>query len=164
MPHSQKDLYKKLLGGRGERAAVKYLKKQGYKLLRKNYKTPFGEVDLLLSDGDTLVFAEVKTRTSAEYGTPSEAVDRERQSRYKRAAAFHLKSENIAQEEALVRFDVVEVFPFGAPQSVEIGVEQPAEKAPSKKQKGERQPAEKGFSKKQKKGKLTVRHIPAAFY
>ena len=61
MPDSQKDLHKKLLGKKGEALAAKYLKKRGYKLLAKNYRTPFGEADLIFSHGEQTVFVEVKT-------------------------------------------------------------------------------------------------------
>ena len=68
MPHSPQDFHKKLLGKKGERAAVQYLKSQGYTIVATNYRTPFGEADIIALDNDELVFVEVKTRTNDKYG------------------------------------------------------------------------------------------------
>ena len=59
MSHSQKDLYKKLLGISGENAACKLLKSHGYRITARNFKTPFGEVDILARPGKTLVLIEI---------------------------------------------------------------------------------------------------------
>lgn len=97
---------KRRLGFFGERKAVKYLKKKGYKIVCRNYKCPFGEVDVIAEQGDTLVFAEVKTRSSDAFGLPNEAVDRERKSRYVRSAKYYFAGKSI---ERTVRFDVIEI-------------------------------------------------------
>jgi putative endonuclease len=52
---------------KGEGLAREFLKKKGYKIIRQNYKTPIDEIDIIATDGDTLVFIEVKTRESIEY-------------------------------------------------------------------------------------------------
>lgn len=62
------------LGAQGELLARKYLEKQGYRFLDRNFRTPYGEIDLIFRDHKTLVFVEVKTRWSAKYGKPEEAV------------------------------------------------------------------------------------------
>ncbi len=97
---------KRRLGFFGERKAVKYLKKKGYKIVCRNYKCPFGEVDVIAEQGDTLVFAEVKTRSSDAFGLPNEAVDRERKSRYVCSAKYYFAGKSI---ERTVRFDVIEI-------------------------------------------------------
>lgn len=61
-------------GKLGEDAAVKLLTKRGYKIIARNFRSKFGEIDLIAIDRDTLVFIEVKTRWSREYGYPQEAV------------------------------------------------------------------------------------------
>lgn len=110
MSYSPQDLHKKILGRKGEKAVAKYLKKQGYKILEKNYKTPFGEADLILLDGDETVFVEVKTRTGDAYGTPAEAVGKDKQRRYYQiASCYGLKQ----GQEPNARFDVAEVFADG---------------------------------------------------
>lgn len=96
----------KRLGANGERLAVKHLKKQGYKILEKNYRTPFCEVDIIAKCGDVLCFCEVKTRNNDVYGSPSEAVNHTKQQRYINAAHHYLNG----NEDCTVRFDIIEVF------------------------------------------------------
>ena len=69
------------LGHMGEAVAAKYYIRQGYLLLNHNYRTRMGELDLILYKADTIVFAEVKTRTSAQHAAPAEAVDYYKQQR-----------------------------------------------------------------------------------
>ena len=59
----------------GEEAAVRHLKKQGYQILSRNFRKAFAEVDIVARDGETLVFIEVKTRSSLQFGAPVEEVD-----------------------------------------------------------------------------------------
>ncbi|MBI2315390.1 YraN family protein [Candidatus Daviesbacteria bacterium] len=61
-------------GNYGEDRACEYLKKQGYKILERNFRIRGGEIDIVGKDGETLVFIEVKTRWSYEYGPPAEAM------------------------------------------------------------------------------------------
>ena len=97
---------KKRLGTSGEKLAVKHLKKQGWKILERNFRTPFGEVDIIAKRRDVLSFCEVKTRTSDLYGSPAEAVDAKKRSRYVRAAQAYTHG----SEDCTVRFDVIEVY------------------------------------------------------
>lgn len=62
------------VGQRGEDEAVEFLKKQGYKILERNFKKPQGDIDIVALDGGTLVFIEVKTRRSHKYGLPIESI------------------------------------------------------------------------------------------
>ena len=107
MPNPQKKFYKKLLGNKGERLVEKYLRMQGCKILQRNFRTPFGEADLIILDGDETAFVEVKTRTSDRYGSPAEAVGKEKQGRYYKIAQFYWLQTG---EEPNARFDVAEVF------------------------------------------------------
>lgn len=104
---SAKDAANKKLGKDGEKQAVKYLKKQGYKILETNYKTRFGEVDIIARKSGTVAFIEVKTRLSDIFGTPSQAVTRARQHKYALAAKYYFAGEII---DCTVRFDVIEIF------------------------------------------------------
>ena len=67
--------YKRKLGDLGEKLACDYLKKLNYVILDKNFNCKFGEIDIIAKDAKEIVFVEVKTRTSEDYGQPQEAVD-----------------------------------------------------------------------------------------
>ncbi|HEX6357022.1 YraN family protein [Actinophytocola sp.] len=71
-------------GERGEALAAIYLEQHGLTVLSRNWRCPEGELDLVLTDGRTLVVCEVKTRTSDHYGTPGEAVDDAKAGRIRR--------------------------------------------------------------------------------
>lgn len=97
---------KRRLGFWGERRACKYLKKQGYKIIERNYKCPFGEVDIIAQKDDVTAFIEVKTRTSDYFGAPNEAVDNRRKDRYKNVVRYYYAHR---QTDCTVRFDIIEV-------------------------------------------------------
>lgn len=82
------------------------MEEQGYRVLEKNYRCPGGEIDLIARDGDYLVFAEVKYRSSQARGWPEEAVNPEKQQRIRRAARFYLYRNHYG-EDTPCRFDVV---------------------------------------------------------
>ena len=95
----------KSLGQRGEDFAARYLKRLGYHIVGRQVDLRVGELDIVAVDGRTVVFVEVKTRTSDAAGTPAEAVDDLRQERLTRAALAYLKSHGLLEYSA--RFDVV---------------------------------------------------------
>ena len=110
MSHSPQDVHKKLLGAKGEKLVAKHLKEQGCKVLAQNYRTPFGEADIIVRDGEEIAFIEVKTRTTDSYGLPSEAVGSDKQRRYRKIAECYWKQTG---EEPNARFDVAEVWADG---------------------------------------------------
>ncbi|MBX3121444.1 MAG: YraN family protein [Nitrospira sp.] len=96
---------RRLLGDEGEGQAEAYLRRQGYRILGRNVRSPLGELDLIADDGGTLVFVEVKRRRSGAYGGAIEAVDAR-----KRAKLIQLASQYLAQHrlhDRPCRFDVV---------------------------------------------------------
>ena len=97
------------LGHTGEAGAAKYYIRRGYLLLNHNYRTRMGELDLILYKDGGVVFAEVKTRRSAGFARPAEAVDFRKQQRLIAAAKLYLQNSPYA--DAPARFDVVEVVP-----------------------------------------------------
>ena len=106
------------LGRWGERRAARHLRSRGWKILRRNFRAPGGgEVDLVCRDGDTLVFAEVKTRRSEEMGRPLDAVDEKKQRLIRQGALHWLHLLDLP--DITFRFDVVEVL---AGEIVEIRV------------------------------------------
>lgn len=97
----------KEIGDFGENAAAEYLADKDYEILKRNYKTNAGEIDIIaLSPDDVYVFVEVKARRSTKFGLACEAVDRKRQLRIMRAAQCFLAKGDM-------RFDVIEVYYSG---------------------------------------------------
>jgi putative endonuclease len=95
-------------GARGEKLARRYLTRNGYKVLFRNFRgRSGGEIDIVCRDHDTLVFVEVKTRAREDFGRPVEAVHREKQKRISRGALAWLRM--LDNPDILFRFDVVEV-------------------------------------------------------
>ena len=99
--------WNKLFGDRGERTAVKFLKRQGLRIVERNYRTPWGEIDIIAIDDRTVVFVEVKTRKSDQFGRPEEAVTLEKQKTLTRMALSYLKKYKLL--ECPARFDVVAI-------------------------------------------------------
>ena len=101
------------LGQRGERAAERFVRRKGYKIVARRERGRLGEMDLVAVDGRTIVFIEVKTRTSHSAGHPAEAVGPDKQQRLTRLALGYLKRHGLLEHKA--RFDVVAVtWPDGA--------------------------------------------------
>ncbi|WP_275266168.1 YraN family protein [Nocardioides caldifontis] len=94
-------------GGYGEERAAKYLSGLGMVVLDRNWRCDLGELDLVLRDGRVLVFCEVKTRASAAFGGPLEAVTPAKLARLRRLAARWLADHDVRPPE--VRLDVVGV-------------------------------------------------------
>ena len=94
-------------GQLGERAAKKHLRRLGLKFLTANFRSARGEVDLVLRDGDCLVFAEVKTRSSEGWTRPAAAVDARKRRLLSQAALDYLRL--LRNPEVKIRFDIVEV-------------------------------------------------------
>ena len=98
---------KALIGKIGEEMASNFVKKQGYKIIEKNFRIRGGEIDLIAQDGDTLVYIEVKTRTTHAFGLPEESVGFHKLKFLERAAKFYrLKRKNLPD---LERIDVIAV-------------------------------------------------------
>ena len=94
-----------LRGAEGERAAAEFLKAQGYRILARNYRTRWGEIDLIAEDGRTLVFVEVKARRDDRFGGPGAAITPAKQARIARLAQQYLAWRRLGDR--LCRFDVV---------------------------------------------------------
>ena len=96
---------RQIFGEKGESIAVRHLKKKGYKILEKNYRTKLGEIDIIAKDKDTLVFVEVKSRRSWQFGNPKAAVTPAKQRKISKVALYYLKTND--RSNAKARFDVV---------------------------------------------------------
>lgn len=95
------------LGQWGEEVAADYLRQRGLKIVQRNLRTPVGEIDIVARDRRTLVFVEVKTRQSQNYGTPQEAVGARKQRQIIRTAQWYLAANPAGKLQP--RFDVVAV-------------------------------------------------------
>ena len=100
--------YKQKIGKYGEDVAVEYLKRNRYKILSRNYKCKYGEIDIIAKEKEEIVFVEVKCRTNLNYGFPAEAVNK------KKIRHIYNVAENYIYKNYLTRidfrFDVIEVF------------------------------------------------------
>jgi putative endonuclease len=94
-------------GALGERAAKKFLRRAGLKFLTANFRSERGEMDLIFREADCLVFIEVKTRISEDWGRPAAAVNAERRRRLSQCALDYLRL--LKNPEVKIRFDIVEV-------------------------------------------------------
>ena len=95
-------------GKSGEDEAVKLLEKKGYKILERNYRTRYGEADIVAKDGQTVVFVEVKKRQSARYGSAKEAVGPKKMRHLVMVAKDYISKRPEGLAKGLnVRFDVV---------------------------------------------------------
>ena len=98
---------KKELGKIGEEVALRFLKKNGYRILLSNYVCKLGEIDIIAREKDTLAFIEVKTRTSNLFGPPQLSVTPSKQMQLSKAALYFLKQKKL--ENVKARFDVVAI-------------------------------------------------------
>jgi putative endonuclease len=102
---------KKELGNLGEGIALGYLKEHGYKILTRNYRSRYGEVDIICTWGQTIVFVEVKTRTSTSFGSPEDAITRTKREHIRKVALTYLQSYPHPFKE--MRFDVIGILMNG---------------------------------------------------
>ena len=108
MQDPSQNFHQKLLGRQGEDLTVKYLKRHRYKILKRNFKTPFGEADIIARSPDGYTcFVEVKARETDAFGLPTEAVDRRKKERYRMMAKFWCE---LQKKEVPIRFDVSSVY------------------------------------------------------
>ncbi len=105
-------------GQKAEDLAARHLKRRGYKILTRNYRTRAGEIDIIAREGKSLVFIEVKGRQSTHYGSAKAAVTPRNQRQVAKVALWYLKETD--QMDAKARFDVVAVTQTGADARIEI--------------------------------------------
>ena len=98
---------RKTTGAAGEKIASGFLKKLGYRILGSNFRTPFGEIDIVARLGRVIVFVEVKSRTTSSFGPPYLSVTKIKQAHIIKNALFYLKRRRIIN--AYWRIDIVSV-------------------------------------------------------
>ena len=92
-----------IAGSSAEELAAAYLQLQHLKLLEKNFRCPYGEIDLIMQDGKTLVFIEVRLRSSADFGGAAMSINQPKQQKLKRTAALYLQTHG----DSACRFDAI---------------------------------------------------------
>ena len=102
-----KNMRNKIEGDGGEILAANFLKLQKYKILQTNYRNKIGEIDIIAQKGQTIVFVEVKRRSTLQYGRPIEAVDTRKQNKIRKTAEIYLMLNKQTLND--VRFDVIEI-------------------------------------------------------
>ncbi|MBF0449189.1 MAG: YraN family protein [Candidatus Magnetomorum sp.] len=95
------------LGRDSEQLAALYLQEHGYEIIQHNFRTRFGEIDIIARENKTIVFIEVKSRTSANYGYAVQALTRKQQLRLSKTALTYLHQNHLKNQSA--RFDVVAI-------------------------------------------------------
>jgi len=95
------------IGRKGENVACEHLKKNGYKILKRNYKKKYGEIDIIAQKGDLISFIEVKTRNGTEYGLACEAVTKSKQEKIIRTAQIFIIENKINETYS---FDIIEIY------------------------------------------------------
>jgi putative endonuclease len=100
-------LNNKQIGAIGEKYAAEYLKSKHYEILQMNFRCRFGEIDIITKDKEKIVFVEVKTRRSTNYGKGMEAVGFHKQQKIKKVALYYLKKN--APKFSDIRFDVIDI-------------------------------------------------------
>jgi putative endonuclease len=102
---ARKPWWRRWFGSRSERAAARFLRRLGYRILLRNHSGPLGEIDIIALDGRTIVFVEVRSTGSDDPTRPAESVDRAKQSRLTDLALDFLRRHRLLDHAA--RFDVL---------------------------------------------------------
>lgn len=104
-----KTVNKRFLGSKGEDSAVKFLEQQHYKIITRNYRSHFGEIDIIAMDKNHTVFIEVKSRNSFIFGSPQDSVIQKKKRRITLTAIDYIQKNHL--ENKPVRFDVIAINP-----------------------------------------------------
>jgi putative endonuclease len=109
---------RKRYGQSSEQIAARFLKRNGYKIIERNYRTALGEIDIVARHKGVLVFVEVKARRTGRFGHPAAAVTTAKQRKISMAALVYLKANRAMEKPA--RFDVVSIMQTDGPPQVEV--------------------------------------------
>lgn len=96
------------IGLLGENLATKYLQKSGYTVIDRNFRCRQGEIDIIAKYKQEIIFIEVKTRTTLNYGNPAEAVTKVKQKHIEKAAKYYIYKNNLYN--FFIRIDIIEIY------------------------------------------------------
>ena len=108
---------KRELGGFGEDIAANFLEKRGICIIKRNYFTKYGEIDLIGFKNKTIIFTEVKLRNNNNFGLPIEGITKKKLKRFQDTAQFFISENNIDYEN--IRFDVICLYLIGEKYKIE---------------------------------------------
>ena len=104
---------RKEVGTEGEKLAAKFLKRKGYRIIQRNYKCKLGEIDIIAEHDGTIIFVEVKTRQTQEFGSPQSSVTATKRGQISKVALFYIRAKRLVDQSC--RFDVIGItFPPGS--------------------------------------------------
>lgn len=109
---------RKAFGTAGEDEAARFLVKKGYRIIERNFRCRYGEIDIIAADGGSIVFVEVKTRGGDAFGPGAASVDARKQRKITIAAQFYLEKTGGADKG--IRFDVVSIEKMGGRLEIEL--------------------------------------------
>ncbi len=118
--HKQQEAPRQGLGKTGERLAAEELVRRGYRILQKNFRCSYGEIDLVAEDGCDLVFVEVKTRRGYAYGLPEEAVTARKRQKILEVASYYLDFHACAERSWRIDVVAVQMSASGRPEEIRI--------------------------------------------
>lgn len=107
-----------LIGKKGEHLARKYFEKKGYKILDHNYRSRYGEIDLIVRKKNDLTFVEVKYRTSLDFGLPYESVKRRKQNKIRKVATLYLVTHKLWNK-VDCHFDIISIHKEAGKEKIE---------------------------------------------
>lgn len=96
---------RKELGAKGEKLAAKFLKRGGYRIIQSNYRCKLGEIDIIAERDRTIVFVEVRTKQTEEFGPPQYSINAAKRRQISKAALSYIREKNLVEQSC--RFDVI---------------------------------------------------------
>jgi len=114
------DTARKQTGALGEKIAQDFLKKRGYRIVETNYRCRRGEIDIVARKKDCLIFVEVRTKRSLEFGSPEESITQSKMSRMRASAAYYRQSHERLPESWRIDLVAVVLDKMGKPTRVEL--------------------------------------------
>ncbi len=111
--------HRQALGQKGEVLSASFLEHLGYSILETNYRTPYGEIDLITRQNDVIVFVEVKTRSSRTLGPPEISITPRKAEHMRCAAEFYIQQLSETQIDWRIDVIAVQINPDGTPPSIE---------------------------------------------
>ena len=112
--------HRQRLGKRGEGLAARYLEESDYTILERNFRTPFGEIDIVAQKNDCLVFVEVRTKSSGTYGLPAESITQDKKAHLIAVAEEYLQIRGYEEREWRIDVIAIEVDPRGRVTRLEL--------------------------------------------